>query len=194
VASPPEINAFVQAVVAHFHAIDVIYNNAGVMLRRSIEETSEQDWDRINDINSKAPAFMVKYALPELIKSGAASVINVSSIAGWAPAREGNTAYCASKGALIALTRAQARDLAPHGIRVNCLLPGLIDTPMPAGVIASLPDDQQEAARTAAVSRAMIKRFGTAEEVASVAVFLASSDASYMTGTIIPVDGGWTAS
>jgi NAD(P)-dependent dehydrogenase (short-subunit alcohol dehydrogenase family) len=194
VASTVEIQSFVDTVVDRFHAIDVIYNNAGVMLRRSIEETSEQDWDWINDINSKAPAFMVKSALPELIKSGSASVINVSSIAGWAPAREGNTAYCASKGALIALTRAQARDLAPHGIRVNCLLPGLIDTPMPAGVIASLPDDQQAAARTAAVSRAMIKRFGTAEEVASVAVFLASSEASYMTGTVIPVDGGWTAS
>jgi NAD(P)-dependent dehydrogenase (short-subunit alcohol dehydrogenase family) len=194
VSAPPEIAGFVEAVVEHFGAIDVIYNNAGVMLRRSIEDTSEADWDWINDINAKAPAFMVKYALPALMKSESASVVNVSSIAGWAPAREGNTAYCASKGALIALTRAQARDLAPYGIRVNCLLPGLIDTPMPASVIASLPEDQQEAARTAAVSRAMIKRFGTAEEVAAVAVFLASSEASYMTGAIIPVDGGWTAS
>jgi NAD(P)-dependent dehydrogenase (short-subunit alcohol dehydrogenase family) len=193
-ASTAEIETFVRATARHFNAIDVIYNNAGVMLRRSIEDTSEQDWDSINDINSKAPAFMVKYALPELMKSGSASVINVSSIAGWAPAREGNTAYCASKGALIALTRAQARDLAPYGIRVNCLLPGLVDTPMPAGVISGLPVDQQAAARTAAVSRAMIKRFGTAEEVAAVAVFLASAEASYMTGTIIPVDGGWTAS
>jgi 2-keto-3-deoxy-L-fuconate dehydrogenase len=86
-----------------------------------------------------------------------------------------------------------ARDLAPHGIRVNCLVPGPIDTPMPARAFEKLPEEQRPAARAATVSRNMIKRFGTAEEVAAVAVFLASPAASYMTGAMIPVDGGWTA-
>jgi meso-butanediol dehydrogenase / (S,S)-butanediol dehydrogenase / diacetyl reductase len=193
VADVADVEAFVAATTSRFDIIDVIYNNAGVMLRSSIEDTTEADWDRVNDINVKGPFFLVKFALPALLKSASASVINVSSISGLLPPREGNTAYCASKGALMALTRAQARDLAPYGIRVNCLVPGPIDTPMPAGAFEKLPEDKRPAAREAAVSRNMIKRFGTAEEVASVAVFLAGPGASYMTGAMIPVDGGWTA-
>jgi 2-keto-3-deoxy-L-fuconate dehydrogenase len=192
--APVEVLAkFVAAVTGRFGAIDVIYNNAGVMLRRSIEDTTEQDWDRVHDINVKGPFFLVKHALPVLVKSPSGVVINVSSISGLLPPREGNTAYCSSKGAVMAVTRAMARDLAPHGIRVNCLVPGPIDTPMPAGAFEKLPEEQRPAARAAAVSRNMIKRFGTAEEVAAVAVFLASPAASYVTGAMIPVDGGWTA-
>jgi meso-butanediol dehydrogenase / (S,S)-butanediol dehydrogenase / diacetyl reductase len=193
IAVTSDIEKFVAAVVQRFGVIDVIYNNAGVMLRRSIEDTTEEEWDGVHDVNVKGPFFLVKYALPALLKSPSAVVINVSSIAGLLPPREGNTAYCSSKGAIMALTRAQARDLAPHGIRVNCLVPGPIDTPMPAGAFEKLPEEQRPAARAAAVSRNMIKRFGTAEEVAAVAVFLASPAASYMTGAMIPVDGGWTA-
>jgi len=188
-----DIEKFVAAVTGRFCAIDVIYNNAGVMLRRSIEDTTEEDWDRVHDINVKGPFFLVKHALPALVKSASGVVVNVSSISGLLPPREGNTAYCSSKGAVMAVTRAMARDLAPHGIRVNCLVPGPIDTPMPAGAFEKLPEEQRPAARAAAVSRNMIKRFGTAEEVAAVAVFLASPAASYMTGAMIPVDGGWTA-
>jgi NAD(P)-dependent dehydrogenase (short-subunit alcohol dehydrogenase family) len=193
VAVISDVEEFVAAVTGRFDVIDVIYNNAGVMLRRSIEETTEEEWDRVHDINVKGPFFLVKQALPALRKSSSGVVINVSSISGLLPPREGNTAYCSSKGAVMALTRAQARDLAPHGIRVNCLVPGPIDTPMPAGAFEMLPEDKRAAARAAAVSRNMIKRFGTAEEVAAVAVFLASPAASYMTGAMIPVDGGWTA-
>jgi NAD(P)-dependent dehydrogenase (short-subunit alcohol dehydrogenase family) len=193
VAVMSDIEKFVAATIDRFDVIDVVYNNAGVMLRRSIEDTTEQDWDRVTDINVKGPFFLVKYALPALLKSTDGSIINVSSVSGLLPPREGNTAYCASKGALMALTRAQARDLAPHGIRVNCLVPGPIDTPMPAGAFDSLPENKRPAARAAAVSRSMIQRFGTAEEVAAVAVFLAGPEASYMTGAMIPVDGGWTA-
>jgi NAD(P)-dependent dehydrogenase (short-subunit alcohol dehydrogenase family) len=193
IAVTSEVAEFVAAVVERFGVIDVIYNNAGVMLRRSIEDTTEEDWDRVHDINVKGPFFLVKYALPALRKSSSGAVINVSSISGLLPPREGNTVYCSSKGAVMALTRAQARDLAPYGIRVNCLVPGPIDTPMPAGAFEKLPEDQRPAARAAAVSRNIIKRFGTAEEVAAVAVFLAGPAASYMTGAMIPVDGGWTA-
>jgi NAD(P)-dependent dehydrogenase (short-subunit alcohol dehydrogenase family) len=192
-ADSAAIETFVAAVTGRFSAIDVIYNNAGVMLRRSIEDTTEEDWDRVHDINVKGPFFLVKHALPALVKSASGVVINVSSISGLLPPREGNTAYCSSKGAVMAVTRAMARDLASHGIRVNCLVPGPIDTPMPAGAFEKLPEEQRPAARAATVSRNMIKRFGTAEEVAAVAVFLASPAASYMTGAMIPVDGGWTA-
>jgi NAD(P)-dependent dehydrogenase (short-subunit alcohol dehydrogenase family) len=192
-ADTSDVEEFAAEVAGQFGVIDVIYNNAGVILRRSIEDTTEEDWDRVHDINVKGPFFLVKNSLPALLKSSSAVVINVSSISGLLPPREGNTAYCSSKGAVMALTRALARDLAPHGIRVNCLVPGPIDTPMPAGAFEKLPDEQRPAAREAAVSRNMIKRFGTAEEVAAVAVFLASPAASYITAAMIPVDGGWTA-
>jgi NAD(P)-dependent dehydrogenase (short-subunit alcohol dehydrogenase family) len=188
-----EIDKFAQSVLDRFGVVDVVYNNAGIMLRRSIEETTEQDWDRVSDVNVKGPFFLVKALLPGLLKSENAAVVNVSSISGLVPPTAGNTAYAASKGALMALTRAQARDLAPHGIRVNCLIPGGIDTPMPAAAFAHLPEEQVPAARAAAVSRSLLKRFGTPEEVAAVAVFLCDPAASYMTGAMIPVDGGWTA-
>jgi NAD(P)-dependent dehydrogenase (short-subunit alcohol dehydrogenase family) len=192
-ADTSDVEEFAAEAAGQFGVIDVIYNNAGVILRRSIEDTTEEDWDRVHDINVKGPFFLVKNALPALLKSSSAVVINVSSISGLLPPREGNTAYCSSKGAVMALTRALARDLAPHGIRVNCLVPGPIDTPMPAGAFEKLPDEQRPAARAAAVARNMIKRFGTAEEVAAVAVFLARPAASYITAAMIPVDGGWTA-
>lgn len=188
-----DIERFADAVIDGFEVIDVVYNNAGVMLRMSIDDTTEADWDRIIDINVKGPFFMVKYALPALAKSTGGAVVNVASISGVTPPREGNTGYSTSKGAVMALTRAQARDLAPLGIRVNCLIPGAIDTPMPAVAFEKLPADKRDAARAAAVSHSLIKRFGTAEEVAAVAVFLASPAASYITGAMIPVDGGWTA-
>ena len=187
------IESFAAKILDRFQAVDVIYNNAGMMTRLTIEETELSDWDEVQAVNVRAPFFLVKYLLPGLKASKNASVINVSSVSGIVPPREGNTAYATSKGALIALTRAQARDLAPLGIRVNCLVPGVIDTPMPAGAFEALPVENREQARTLAVSRSLIKRWGMADEVAAVAVFLASADASYMTGAIVPVDGGWTA-
>jgi NAD(P)-dependent dehydrogenase (short-subunit alcohol dehydrogenase family) len=192
-ASVGDVAKFASAVMQRYDAVDVIYNNAGVIARLSIEETSEADWDRVMGVNLKGPFFLVQHLLPALLKSGHASIVNVSSIAGVAPPRADNATYAASKGALMALTRAQARDLAPHGIRVNCLVPGAIDTAMPAGAFAKIPEEQREAARAAAVSRSLFQRFGTPEEVAGVAVFLAGPAASYITGAMIPVDGGWTA-
>lgn len=193
VAVVSEVEDFILAAIDRFGGIDVVYNNAGMISRTPIEDTTEAEWDKITDVNVKGPFFMVKFALPALSKSEHASVINVSSISGMTTARAGMSAYSASKGALMALTRAQARDLAPLGIRVNCLVPGLIDTPMPNITFDKLPPEQREAAKAATLSRSMIPRFGTAEEVASVALFLASPAASYLTGAMIPVDGGWTA-
>jgi NAD(P)-dependent dehydrogenase (short-subunit alcohol dehydrogenase family) len=194
-ADVSDIEAFALGCLETYPAVDIVYNNAGVMSRLSIVETTESDWDLVNAINVKGPFFLTKFMLPGLLKSGpGATVINVSSISALTPPREGNTAYAASKGALVSLTRAQARDLAPHGIRVNCIVPGPIDTPMPAGAFEGLPEEARPAAREAAVSRNMIKRFGTSEEVVSLAVYLASDEASYMTAAIIPVDGGWTGS
>jgi NAD(P)-dependent dehydrogenase (short-subunit alcohol dehydrogenase family) len=188
-----QIESFIGATIKRFEVIDVIYNNAGVNYLGSIEATTEADWNRVQDINLKAGFFLVKYALPALKKSPSASIINVSSGAGLLAPADGNSLYCASKGGLISLTRAQARDLAPFNIRVNCLLPGPIETPMVRGFFDAMPADEREFAREAVVSRSLFKRFGQPAEVASVAVFLATDEASYMTAAIIPVDAGWIA-
>jgi NAD(P)-dependent dehydrogenase (short-subunit alcohol dehydrogenase family) len=188
-----DIATFVTAVDDRFEAIDVIYNNAGVNHLAAIEEVTEADWDRVYDINLKAGYFLVKYALRGLKASACASVINVSSGAGLLAPADGNGLYCASKGGLISLTRAQARDLAPYGIRVNCLLPGPIETPMIKGFFAALPEHERENAKMHVIGRSLFKRFGQPNEVAAVAVFLATNEAAYITATIIPVDAGWVA-
>jgi NAD(P)-dependent dehydrogenase (short-subunit alcohol dehydrogenase family) len=188
-----QIEAFVRSVADRFGAIDVVYNNAGINHLAPIAEMTDEDWDRVHDINLKSSFFLVKYALPALKRSPNASVINVSSGAGWLAPAEGNTLYCSSKGGLIALSRAQARDLAPHNIRVNCLLPGPTETPMVNAFFAAMPEEEQAAARATVLARSMFNRFGTPDEIAAVAVFLATDEAAYMTGAIIPVDAGWTS-
>jgi NAD(P)-dependent dehydrogenase (short-subunit alcohol dehydrogenase family) len=188
------LERFVLEVEERFDGvIDVVYNNAGVNHLQSIEDATEQDWDRVHDINLKSSFFMIKYALPALKRSGSASVVNVSSGAGLLAPADGNSMYCSSKGALISLTRAQARDLAPYGIRVNCLLPGPIETPMVRGFFDAMPEEKRAEAEREVVGRAMFKRFGQPGEVAAVAVFLSLPEASFMTAAVIPVDAGWTA-
>ena len=191
--STAEIREFIEVTTERNPAIDVIYNNAGINHLGAIEDATEEEFDRIYDINLKAAFFLVKYALPALRKSGSASVINVSSGAGLLAPADGNSLYCSSKGGLISLSRAQARDLAPDGIRVNCLLPGPIETPMVRGFFDAMPAGEREAGRATVLSRSMFKRFGQPEEVAAFAVFLASDEAAYMTAGTIPVDAGWTA-
>jgi NAD(P)-dependent dehydrogenase (short-subunit alcohol dehydrogenase family) len=188
-----EIETFVNRAAERFDAIDVIYNNAGVNHLAPIAAMTDDDWDRVHDINLKSSFFLVKYALPALKKSKGASVINVSSGAGWLAPAEGNTLYCSSKGGLIALSRAQARDLAPFNIRVNCLLPGPTQTPMVNAFFAAMPEEEQAAARATVLARSMFNRFGQPDEIAAVAVFLCTDEATYMTSAIIPVDAGWTS-
>jgi meso-butanediol dehydrogenase / (S,S)-butanediol dehydrogenase / diacetyl reductase len=191
--SVTEIREFIEVTTERFPVIDVIYNNAGINHLGAIEDATEEQFDRVHDINLKAAFFLVKYALPALRKSGSASVVNVSSGAGLLAPADGNSLYCSSKGGLISLTRAQARDLAPYGIRVNCLLPGPIETPMVRGFFEAMPASEREAERATVLSRSLFKRFGQPEEVAAAAVFLSSPEAAYMTAGILPVDAGWTA-
>jgi NAD(P)-dependent dehydrogenase (short-subunit alcohol dehydrogenase family) len=188
-----EIGAFAQKCVERFDAIDVVYNNAGVNHLQAIEDTADKDFDLVHDINLKASFFLVRYLLPGLRRSAGASIVNVSSGAGLLAPAPGNSLYCSSKGGLIALTKAQARDLAQFDIRVNCLLPGPIETPMVRGFFRSLPADERDRTRERVLARSLFQRFGRPEEVAAVALFLATDDAAYLTAAVIPVDAGWTA-
>jgi meso-butanediol dehydrogenase/(S,S)-butanediol dehydrogenase/diacetyl reductase len=182
----------VTGTVEAFGRLDVLVNNAGVMSGGAPESISTEDWDRVHGINAKAPFFLAQEAIPHLAATRGA-IVNQSSILGLR-ANHGLAAYTASKAAVVGMTRALAVDLAEKGVRVNALCPGSIDTPMPWSLVASvLGPDNDDVAREALVSRQLIKRLGTPDEVAAAAVFLASDDASFITGVALPVDGGWSA-
>ncbi len=161
--------------------VDVLVNSAGSDLAASLAETSAAQWDRIFEVNVRSVFLMCKHSVPLMQRQGA-SIINISSAAGISPIAN-RPAYIASKGAVIALTRSLALDLAP-AIRVNCVCPGAVETPLLRSSIHS------EADREAVRARYPLGRIAEPSEIASVVAFLASGEGSYVTGATIPVDGG----
>ncbi len=184
-----DAKAMVGAAVKQFGGLDVLYNNAGVMLGAdgSVESTDASVWDKTLAINVKGVAFGCKYGVPAMIASGGGSIINVASFVAWLGAATSQTAYTASKGAVLAMTREIAVEYARKGIRCNALCPGPIDTPL----LAELLSDP--AKRQRRFVHIPMGRLGQAEELAKAALFLASDDSSYMTGASLIVDGGITA-
>ena len=184
-----ECERVVRETCSQFGRLDVLVNSAGEYLEKPIEETTESEFDRIMAVNAKGTYFVSQAAVPSLKRSRGV-VVNVSSDAGLT----GNincTAYCAAKGAVTLFTKALALELAPHGIRVNCVCPGDIDTPLLARQLSAA--DNPQALRRDMESIYPLGRIGTPEEVASVILFLASDAASFVTGAAWSVDGGLTA-
>ncbi|HEY5334240.1 MAG TPA: SDR family oxidoreductase, partial [Solirubrobacterales bacterium] len=169
-----------------FGGVDVLYNNAGIILGKPLPETTLEDWDRLHDVNLKAIFIATKAFLPLIGKGG--SIINVSSVGGDV-AFKGMSAYSAAKAGVIGFSRGAAADLAPD-IRVNALLPGTIDTPMPQNFIKDMPDKEEVWEHLQ--SGHLVGRAGYPEEIVSAAVFLASDEASFVTGSAMMVDGGWS--
>jgi NAD(P)-dependent dehydrogenase (short-subunit alcohol dehydrogenase family) len=180
----------VEETVNAFGRIDVLFNNAGVYLEKLAEDTSEAEWDRVIDINLKGTFLVSRYAIPHMRRQGGGAIVNNSSDAGLV----GNRlcpAYCASKGGVTIMTKAMALDYARFNIRVNCVNPGCVDTPMLAHEAESSDDPLKFMERADADHP--IGRVGRAEEVASAVLFLASDDSSFITGAALSVDGGLTA-
>jgi NAD(P)-dependent dehydrogenase (short-subunit alcohol dehydrogenase family) len=189
VSNPADAKAMIATALERFGRLDVLYNNAGVMLGDdgSVADTSEEVWDTTLAINVKGVALGCKYGIPAMLASGGGSVINVASFVAWMGAATSQTAYTASKGAVLSMTREIAVEYARRGIRCNALCPGPIDTPLLAELLSD-PDRRQRR-----LVHIPMGRLGKAEELARAALFLASDDSSFMTGASLIVDGGITA-
>ncbi len=183
------VRKLVDDTIAKFGRIDVLFNNAGIDLQARVEDTSEADWDRIMAVNVKSMFLLCNHVVPHMIRAGGGTIINTSSATALIPV-SGRPAYNASKGAVVAFTKSLALDLAPNKIRVNCICPGAVNTPLLRGAIESAPDPQ--AALAGLLGRYPLGRLAEPEEVARVVLFLASSQSSYMTGATLAVDGGRT--
>jgi NAD(P)-dependent dehydrogenase (short-subunit alcohol dehydrogenase family) len=185
--SARDIAALAEHVGSMYRRVDVLYNNHGVILGKPVLETTEEEWDRIHDVNLKSVFLMTKMFVP-LMAGDSPSIINVSSIGG-VVAFPNMSAYGAAKGGLAMFSKVLAVDLAPR-IRVNAICPGVIDTPMPRAFMSTLPD--AEAIWKSFEEGHLVKRVGRPEEVVSLAIWLASDESSFMTGAAIPIDGGWS--
>jgi meso-butanediol dehydrogenase/(S,S)-butanediol dehydrogenase/diacetyl reductase len=185
-----DAKAAVEASIDHFGRLDVLVNAAGVIYRnRSVEQHSEEEWDTTFDTNVKGTFLMCRAALPEL-RASRGSIVNVASYVGLVGFK-GAAAYAASKAAVVNLTRTMALDHAGEGVRVNCVCPGSVDTDMIRSAWEATGDPEGAAAQWAA--KHPLGRIATADEVARTVLFLASEDASFVTGVSLPVDGGITA-
>lgn len=190
VRRPEDVERLVREAEERFGAVHVLYACAGVWAAGTAWETSTETWRHVLDVNVGGTFHLCKFGVPALRRAGRGSVILTASELGLVGASS-SVAYCASKGAVVNMARALSVDCGPFGIRVNCLCPGPIDTPMLAQSFRSSDDPRgMEARQRDAV---LLRRFGRAEEIAEVAVFLASDLSSYMTGSIVVTDGGATA-
>jgi cyclopentanol dehydrogenase len=177
----------VQAAVSAFGKLDVLVNNAGIWRRGRVEDTTVEDWDAVQNVNSKGVFLGAKAAIPEMRKAGGGSVINISSTAGLVGGPR-STAYTASKGAVRLFTKATAIQYAGEGIRSNSIHPGPIDTEMIQQVWQGEDNSREES-----IARTPLGRVGTVDDIAYGALFLASDESSFMTGSELVIDGGSTA-
>lgn len=190
VTEPSTATRVVAEATTAFGGIDILHNNAGVLIGGTLEETSVADFERAFSVNVVSQLLMLQRIVPEMRRRGGGAVVNTSSICGLA-AVDHMGAYGATKAAINSLTRSAARELAPDNIRVNAVCPGGVDTPMAAGAKSMFPSE--EAFFEFATSRQLIKKFATAADVIPTVLFLASEDAALITGAAIPVEGGHIA-
>ena len=175
-----------EAVFAQHGRIDVLVNNAGIRHIKPLLEQTDEEWRRTLDVNLTAPFICTKAVIPYMMRGGKGKIVNVSSVAGFV-GRPNRVAYCASKGGLIAFTKAAAVDMKGKNIYVNALAPALIETPFNAGF------SEDTALAPTWGKEVILERWGKPSDVAAAALFLASDASDFITGTVLTVDGGWTA-
>jgi NAD(P)-dependent dehydrogenase (short-subunit alcohol dehydrogenase family) len=184
VTKESEAEKVVEAAVSSYGRLDILFNNVGIGLGSGGLKVTEEEWDAVMDTNLKSVLFLCKYAVPEMKKVGGGAIVNNASMAAFYGHRL--YAYAASKAGVTALTRSMAVGLARDNIRVNCVSPGFIDTPMVQPIM-------NEKRKQTVSERVPMRRHGKAEEIAYAVLFLASDEASYITGQTLSVDGGMSS-
>ena len=185
-----ECRRAVDETIKAFKRLDILFNNAGVFFPHTVPDSTEEEWDQTVDVNLKGTYLMSKFALPHMIAQRSGAIVNNSS--GWGlVGGDAAAAYCASKGGVVLLTKAMAVDHGRQGIRINCICPGDVETPM-------LPEDARQRGLAwdeylKGAANRPLGRIGKPEEIARAVLFLASDDSSFMTGSALVVDGGGTA-
>lgn len=189
ISKKAEVEQMVKTTIEKFGKLDILVNNAGICPFSPFLEMKEQDFEKVIDVNLKGYFLCAQASAKEMAKQKKGAIVNIASIAmgqvgqGFA----GLTHYCASKGGIVAMAEAMALELAPLGIRVNTIAPGAIDTPMAGSV------KQDSKVLEGTLANVPLKRMGNPEEISNAVLFLASDESSYMTGSVVVVDGGWTA-
>lgn len=190
VSNEEQVKAMIQAAIASYGRLNILVNNAGIGVYKTVLDTTSEDWDRCLGVNLKGVFLCSKYAIPHIKAAGGGAIVNIASVHSYQ--NVGGTApYAASKGGVVALTRVMAIDHGRDNIRVNAICPGWIYTPLIQGIFAASPDPEE--AKRAVERRQILGRLGRPEEVGEAAAFLASDEASYITGASLMVDNGMTA-
>jgi NAD(P)-dependent dehydrogenase (short-subunit alcohol dehydrogenase family) len=185
-----EVNRVVEQTVAHFGGLNVLLNNAGVLHVGTAEQITEEQWDETFNVNVRGLWLLSRAVLPAMRKAGGGSIINMASVLGINGARN-RAAYAASKGAVVLLTKCMAIDHGHEHIRVNAICPSFIETDLTAAVISKALDPKAVRAERVAVHP--MGRLGQPEDIAGLAVYLASDESSWVTGSVFPVEGGYLA-
>ena len=186
VTSATDIQGMVKTTINTYGKLNILVNNAGIAIRLPVVDLSEEDWDRNIDVNLKSVYLSSKYAIPRMIKNGGGSIVNIASIYGIVGGRI-RAAYAASKGGVVNLTRSMALDYALHKIRVNCVCPGFVNTPLLKNILKNKEEYQ------ALADLHPMGRLGDMLEIALGVLYLASDESSFVTGIALPIDGGYTA-
>jgi NAD(P)-dependent dehydrogenase (short-subunit alcohol dehydrogenase family) len=190
VSDEASVGAMVEKTLARFGRIDILVNNAGIGTTKSILECEPEEWDRVFAVNVRGVYLSTRAVLPGMLAQGEGVIINIASALGLVGVPK-RAAYCASKGAVITLTKQVATEYAGQGVRCNCICPGTVDSPWVGRLLDATGDPA--GARQALEARHPLQRLATTDEIAAAALYLASADAAFMTGSALVMDGGQLA-